>query len=234
MEMLFVKDFPFLKLGRFFHASDNYGEKSDLLRYEILFQEGGIYVDHDVKCFKAFDPLASAYDLFCGLELPYKTCLSSSVLPTNNILGSCKGHLVLSRGLDWLEKHWDQIEQDYPGKDRDSIISRVAHRTFLVLGEMFKQYANHGEYLDIALPTFYFNSPKDEWALYSRHLYSGSWFENESGFEKMVRERLMMLSKKTNKLLLVLAVLGSLNILGFTSIYFWLRRKELQLRQFKS
>lgn len=229
MEVHYVKDFHFRKLKPFFLVSDNFGEKSDLLRYEILFQEGGIYVDHDVKCMKNFDPFNKAYDLYCGMEVPYPTSLSSSVLPTNNILAARQNHLILEKMMDWLEKKWDQIEEDYPGKDRDAIIQRVSHRTFLVLGETFKLFGNASGNIDIAFPSYYFNAPKEEWALYAQHKYAGSWFENESKFEKNVRERLMMISKKTNKLLLIIGILTGLNLIGFGvlgSVLFRLHRQK--------
>jgi len=227
MKLCKVKDFPFQKLEPYFHSSENFGERSDILRYEILFQEGGVYVDHDVKCMKSFAPFHLAYDLYCGMEVPYPTTLSSSVLPTNNIVGSKPGHIVLSKSMDWLVLHWDQIEKDYPGKDRDSIINRVSHRTFLVLGETFKVFGNTQGNVDIAFPSYYFNSPKEEWALYSQHQYKGNWFENESEFEKMVRKRLMMLSKKTNKMLLALGVLAGLNVIGFAALCVVVRRKRV-------
>jgi len=224
MELCKIREFPFQKLESFYHNSDNFGEKSDLMRLEILYQQGGVYVDHDVQCFKNFASLHQSYDLFCGLEVPYPTSLSSSVLPTNNILGARAGHPILAKSMEWLVENWKQIEKDYPGKDRDSIINRVAHRTFCVLGETFKKYSNLEDNVDIALPSYYFNSPKVEWALYAQHQYKGTWFENESAFEKMARKRLMMLSKKTNKLLLALAVLSGLNLLGFLILGTMIRR----------
>lgn len=226
MERHLINDFKFLELARYYYNSDNFGEQSDLLRIEILFQEGGIYVDHDVKCYKPFDGLNQAFDFYCGMEVPYKTSLYSSVLPTNNVLGSKPGHRILQESMHWLKENWDQLEKDYPGKDRESVINRVAHRTFFVLSQIFLRSANQDGNRDIAFPSFYFNSPKEEWALYSRHQYAGSWFEGESQFEKMVRERLMMLSKKTNKLFLVLAALGSLNLLGFSLLWFYVRKSR--------
>lgn len=230
MELKLLQDFTFRSLEKEFHSSDNFGEKSDVLRYELLFQEGGVYVDHDVVCYQPFDPLCQSYDFFCGLEAPYPTALSSSVLPTNNIVGARAGHPLLAEILGWLSDNWESIERDYPGKDRDAVINRVSHRTFVVLGEMFKKHGNKEGYCDIALPTYYFNSPKAEDALFAQHQYRGTWFENESDFEKMARKRLMMLSKKVNKILLGLGVLFGLNLLGFGALFFLFRRQRAELR----
>ena len=227
MEEMLLQDFSFLKLKPYFHRSDNFGEKSDVLRYEILYKEGGVYADHDVKCMQSFDSLHAAYDLYCGLEVPYPTSLSSSVLPTNNVVGARAGHPLLLKVMNWLSANWDRIENAYPGKDRDSVINRVSHRTFLVLGEMFKKYANEEGNVDIAFPSYYFNAPKEKDALFAQHQYAGTWFENESAFEKMARKRLMMLSKKTNKMLLALGILAGLNVLGFSYVsYLVFRRRK--------
>jgi len=45
MQLSRIQDFQFIKLYDCYKKSDNYGEKSDILRYEILYQHGGIYVD---------------------------------------------------------------------------------------------------------------------------------------------------------------------------------------------
>lgn len=219
MQKAMVQDLKFLTLYDCYKKSENVAEKSDLLRCEILYQEGGIYVDHDVKCFKSFEPFHMTYDFFCGMEMPYKTSLSTCVLPTNNIVASRPGHPILKRCMEWVCENWDRIENEYPGKDRDSLINRVAHRTFLGFGESVKLLANREGNRDIAFPTYYFNSPNDSLAIYSRHLYSGTWFENETVFEKLVRERLMKISKKTNKILLFFGLMTVVNIMGFALLF---------------
>lgn len=224
MHKALIQDLKFSKLYECYKKSDNYGEKSDLLRYEILNLEGGIYVDHDVKCIKSFEPLNQAYDLYCGMEMPYKTALSSSVLPTNNIVGARPGHPIIKQCMDWLSANWDRIEDEYPGKDRDSVITRVSHRTFFAFADAVRTLANKEGNYDIALPTFYFNSPDDEHAIFSRHLYNGTWFENESAFEKIVRDRLMKISKKTNKVLLFFGVMSLINVMGFALLFIKYRK----------
>jgi hypothetical protein len=105
------------------------------------------------------------------------------------------------------------------------VINRVTHRTFLVLGESFKLLANKEGNRDIALPTYYFNAKDDKQAIFSRHLYQGTWFENETEFEKLVRERLIKITKKTNKILLFFGVFSLLNIVGFTLLFVKYRKK---------
>jgi hypothetical protein len=77
-----------------YDAAPNFGEKSDIARYEILYNFGGIYLDIDVECLRSFDFLRRHYGFFAALEpLLYgsPTCLSLA----NAIIGARPGHPVL-------------------------------------------------------------------------------------------------------------------------------------------
>ncbi len=228
MQTRMVQDLNFLKLKECFSKSDNPGEKSDVLRYEILYQEGGVYVDHDVKCFKSFDPLNKAYDFYCGIDMPYTSSLPSCVFTTNNLIGVKAGHPILMRCMELLQENWDRIENDYPGADRDAMLNRVLHRTFWYFGEAVKQAGNQGDNHDIVFPAYYFDAPKEELAIFARHQYAGVWHEKESAFEKMVRQRLMTLTKKSNRMLLVFGGLSALNLIGFALLFVSIRRKRTE------
>lgn len=225
MEMHLVQDFPFERLQSFFYKTSNYGEKSDLLRYEILFQEGGVYVDHDVHCLQSFNEIHKKYDFYCGLDLPSETVLSSSVHATNNLIASMAHHPILDHAISWLTIHWNDIEAQYPGEDKEALINRVAHRTFTSFAEAVRYFAGK-EHRDAIFPAFYFNAPDEKRAVYARHEYAGTWFENETPFEKMARERLMLLSKKANKILLFCGVFTGLNVLGFIFLAYCFLRKN--------
>ena len=43
-------------------------EISDLMRYEILYQYGGVYVDFDFQCLKSLEPLHYLYDFYTGIQ----------------------------------------------------------------------------------------------------------------------------------------------------------------------
>lgn len=52
-----------------FLAGKNWAEKSDILRFEILYQYGGIYSDVDIICLKSFeDFVTSDLTIFAGFE----------------------------------------------------------------------------------------------------------------------------------------------------------------------
>ena len=48
-----------------FNKIDNLGAKSDIFRYEILYHQGGLYVDTDFECLKSFNDLLHL-DFFSG------------------------------------------------------------------------------------------------------------------------------------------------------------------------
>ncbi|MBF5059034.1 glycosyltransferase family 32 protein [Candidatus Neptunochlamydia vexilliferae] len=229
MELKFISDFKFQKLKTHFEASDNYAEKSDLMRYELLYQEGGLYVDHDVKCFNPFDSFNESFDLYCGIETPHEPIISSSVSVCNNVIGSRPGHPVLKRCIDLIESRWDTYSLAYPGNDKESIIYRVAHRTFAPFDMAVRELGGKGENKDIAFPAAYFNRIDEDFALFAHHYYASTWFADETKFERNVRRRLISISRKNNQILLFNGVILSANVLLFACLFFQyrtIRRKE--------
>jgi mannosyltransferase OCH1-like enzyme len=53
-----------------YDQSENFGEKSDIVRLEILYQYGGLYVDTDFECINIdiFDELHRGFDFYIGFE----------------------------------------------------------------------------------------------------------------------------------------------------------------------
>ena len=60
-----------------------YQMKSDVARYEILLDHGGVYVDADTEPLKSFDPLLGA-SLFAGWEVPGKFIANGTLGATAN------------------------------------------------------------------------------------------------------------------------------------------------------
>lgn len=228
MHMRKVQDLPFLALKECFKKSDNFGEKSDVLRYEILYQEGGVYVDHDVKCLQSFDLLNRSYDFYCGIDMPYTSALPTCVFTTNNLIAVKPQHPILARCLQSVADNWDRLQRDYPGEDIDSMLSRVLHRTFWLFGQAVKEKNNQEGTRDIVFPAYYFDAPNEKLALFARHQYAGSWHQKESEFETMVRKRLMTITKKCNLLFLALGASVLVNIAGFTFLILRAQRKSVE------
>ncbi len=69
-----------------YELSTNLGEKSDILRLEVLSQYGGIYVDVDYECVNidVFQELHNQYDFYIGFEP-----IEHGVISTRNIFKMC-------------------------------------------------------------------------------------------------------------------------------------------------
>lgn len=51
-----------------FDAARNYGERSDILKWEIVYRYGGVYIDVDFECYKPLDTLHYCFDFYTGLQ----------------------------------------------------------------------------------------------------------------------------------------------------------------------
>lgn len=74
-----------------FNRSNNFGIKSDVLRYEILKAFGGLYVDTDfICCSDKFKELHENFSFYAGI------CLEKNVQINNGIMASVPGHSILN------------------------------------------------------------------------------------------------------------------------------------------
>jgi len=81
-----------------YEKTNNFGAKSDFLRYEILYQFGGLYADTDVECFGSFQKLHQETDFYGGLldnreDTMILTCLMGSI-PRHPVLKKCIDNMV--------------------------------------------------------------------------------------------------------------------------------------------
>lgn len=73
----------------------NHGERSDILRSELLFQFGGLYVDTDVECRRPLEPLIGDATAFAAWVRPGR--IGSAVL------GATPGHPAIERLLTEMQ-----------------------------------------------------------------------------------------------------------------------------------
>lgn len=210
MEKILVKNFPLAIASSCYDKAEDEVEKAELLSYEILYQEGGVCVDHSRGCLRSLDPLHRAYNLYCSLKPPGKTYLSSCVTIDNHLLGAKPGHPILKQCLEQLNSCWDQLEIDYPGKERTSVRSRRLHRTLALFEEALKEKAETGDIVFPRLALF----PKQQ-----------KWREEESSFETIIRENLLKVTKQSDRMLLYTWCLTACNALLVILFLFSIRRK---------
>jgi mannosyltransferase OCH1-like enzyme len=100
-------------------------ERSDILRLELLWRHGGVYVDTDFECLRPLDPFVDGLDF---VTAPLKP----NGWVNNAFIGSVPGHSILDRALNELrprefhgyDKHGtgprflDTLLQDYPEATR--------------------------------------------------------------------------------------------------------------------
>lgn len=81
----------FFLVPHFVEDSNNFAEKSDIWRYSILFNYGGLYIDTDFECLKSFD------DLHCLSDCGFYSGLSNTGTVEVNIglLASVPRHPLL-------------------------------------------------------------------------------------------------------------------------------------------
>jgi len=180
-----------LDLGPFqtpFIESNNWSEKSDLLRFMIMYQEGGIYTDHDVVCKRALDPLSSHYDFVAGYEplQLYEYSLHSSFVPNTGLIISRPHHPIMEKVIKRLSDRWEMFGKQFPGNDRESVEKRVMSRTFDPFAYCVSHFIDRDKYRNILVPTSYFHSSghfeketlkklSENGHVYAIHLFNTVW-----------------------------------------------------------
>ncbi len=170
------KDIPAFKLQnqRLYDKATNYGEKSDILRYEILYRYGGLYIDTDFECLHPLDILHHCYDFYIGIQ-PLDTNIVQLGI---GLIGVVPKHGLLKKAIESLPKH-AHIPQ---------IIAKTGPLFFT---KLFFENSLQVPGLTIALPSTYFypcgytQDPKKA-ALWQRpesfaiHHWEGSWLKKEA------------------------------------------------------
>lgn len=141
-----------LKNRAMYDATTNFGEKSDIARYEILYRFGGVYFDTDFECLKPFDALHHCCDFYTGFVTDKN---ATSVCIQNGLIGSVAGHPIL--------KHCIETMCRKPGEGDMSweIITRTGP---VLLQKAFFQYAGRSNLIEVALPPNFFYS----WPFFDR------------------------------------------------------------------
>lgn len=187
MEVNVFEGFPLQELKECYYRSDNFGERSEILRYAILLSEGGVYLDHDLQCVKPLDSLQETHDFFCGLEPLGPAILSSSVNPSPHLLAATAHHPVLTAAKKWLLNEWGRLEVEFAGSDPAAIHNRVKHRSFRALSIGFKEEHCRAGRKDVVFPPDYFSLEEGKNAIFAIHEHRGSWHKKESEAELKIQ-----------------------------------------------
>ncbi len=85
---------------KYYDEETNYGAKSDILRYELLYRFGGVYLDVDMVLLKPLDILHHTYEFY--------TCLMPSYTPdviANGVIGCVPRHPIMKHCIATIKDH---------------------------------------------------------------------------------------------------------------------------------
>jgi hypothetical protein len=232
MEAIVIKEYPFQLLKHCYATSENWGEKSDILRFEILNSEGGVYVDHDASCLKPFEPYHQAYDFFCGLETPHPPFVGRHITAGNGVIGSRPGHPVIQRVIQLIDHRWQPILEKFLNNLSLPRSQIVMERTYIALTDALATAVDLPGNVDIVFPASYFFPKKGLKPILSEHFFANSWaggIPPDKKFEKEFQRSIEKTEKKFNSIIVfqLLAFTVNLLLLGFGLYYARIRSKKL-------
>lgn len=103
MRLWTEENLPPLKNGDLLPKCSSLGQQSDIVRYEALLSEGGVYVDTDMECARNIEPLVQDADFFALCRDPR---IQSGERYSNALFGTRMGHPILSEVVTQLRKNF--------------------------------------------------------------------------------------------------------------------------------
>lgn len=130
----------------FYDKAKNYGERANILRYEILHKFGGLYIDVDIECVDIafFDFAHKNYDFYVAMEP-----LAHGVAACNAVIGSIPKHPLLGK-----------LIADMPAYFATTPIAELPKNTNyfgpIYFSRKLLEYGINRDYVDVVLPPTYF------------------------------------------------------------------------------
>lgn len=107
-----------------FEKASTYQEKAEILKYNILKQHGGLYVDVDYKPIRMFDYLHYTYDFYAGILPPLKD--TNDVIVSTSIMGSSPNNMLINNTLSEIRKVWDSSEKEFIKKHQTNKMESIS------------------------------------------------------------------------------------------------------------
>lgn len=95
--------------------------RADVLRYELLWRHGGIYVDADFECLRPVAPLLDGVDCFAAWE-------SEGRRIANGLMGSTPRHPFIDRLIHGLTAHANEHKGSRPAISTGPAYLTTTHR----------------------------------------------------------------------------------------------------------
>lgn len=220
MKVRYVRNFAFKFLQHEYEESRNWGEKSDILRYEILYQKGGVYIDHDANCLRSFHGLHTGYDFYAALEMPHEELDSLALTAGIGIIGSKPYHPVIRGAIQMITDRWQPMTEKFKGTDPLVQARLVSYRTYIALTLALRENLNLPGNRDIIFPACYFYPKYGMSGFYSQHFYGTSWNNlKETPTEQQLMQKLHYLRSRDAKIIRV-ELMSLIAIIGCFTLYF--------------
>ena len=164
-----LKDFKLINQV-LYDETDSYGVKSDLLKWEIVYRYGGVYLDVDFEGYKLLDELHYTYDFYTAIQP-----LDTQYLQLGAAAFAARpGHPILKHCIDTIKDDWNK--KGAPAKSGPIHFTR----------SFFATAGKTPGSIDIAFPALYFyplgctekTLHKDEWlaqGAWGVHMWAKSW-----------------------------------------------------------
>lgn len=228
LEVRYVKDFSFRRLKDLYLESNNWGEKSDLLRLEILSQQGGLYADHDMVCVRPYDNLHSVYDFFACVGTPHPRVSGYCITACNGHFGAKPGHPILERSMDLILERKDEIKWLFPTDSPYDTEQRIINSTYISFTMAIQDMLSKDDNIDIIFPASYFLGLEGLPNFYSMHQYTGLWrkpLSSESVFQIEARHKMTSIEKGQRRLLMM--ELGLFMLIFFAFVLVIIKQKRV-------
>jgi len=181
--------------------------RSDLLRYTVLFEYGGMYADFDCECKRCFDFVDDTDELIVCKEVDTYSIRVMNMYPTDISPVYCQwaflsrpGHPALGAVLEHISQNAGSTQADNPILD---FVKRTGPHAFTA---GLNRYMERGGTLRV-LPSSYFGCfetrntfafmlsaifPELFRTVYVRHHFVGSWLDDKVKKKMMLRNLLLM------------------------------------------
>ncbi len=175
MKIVYVEDFSFQHLQEDFLKAINWGEKSDILRYEILYRHGGVYADHDTICKRPLDILHRAYDFYVCASASHTSIDGYSFALIISPIGTTANHPILLEALYQTKNLRERAVRIYGENNSCDLRRKVMHSTYIALTKAFDKKEEEDHFVNMVFPpVFFYGDPRYE-ALFIEQYCAGSW-----------------------------------------------------------
>lgn len=159
MQVRVVQDLSFSQLKHYFEKAKTFEEKTLLLSYEILWKEGGIYIDPEIQPIRSLEKFHQAYDFYTALNVPEEKIEGYSIPIGAGVIAAKPFHPVLKSCMDILEKQWQPLYKKYPEENLSHEISRIWEGSCLAFTKALYTSLEKEGNIDIVFPSAYLKDP---------------------------------------------------------------------------